>query len=242
MSTYYTLIDGKRYDRALLAQAKALTLGSGDGRISLADAEVLLTAVADGQGITPTEFRTLDYILQHFNLTAPAKALFENHAQQAVDYQRTIKQAANRFGVKDLSYLKFTAEEIELQTRLAGNVVGFDAMINTVFELLFTAEAGRETPFHIISSVLEIGRDDVANEIPRIQDKLRAYLASGQLWLVPHGVEPDESADFDFEPAENRETTIDNWICYLSLPELSDHLYWTIVPRNGDQPYLYGFN
>jgi len=41
MSSYYRIINGVSYDRALLESAEALTQGRGDGRISEADAKTL---------------------------------------------------------------------------------------------------------------------------------------------------------------------------------------------------------
>jgi hypothetical protein len=44
-------------------------------------------------------------------------------------------------------------------------------------------------------------------------------------------------------PPEQGESLQDNWIFFLSVPTLSDHLYWVIVDRKGQTaPYLYGFN
>ncbi|WP_141732788.1 hypothetical protein [Oligoflexus tunisiensis] len=44
-------------------------------------------------------------------------------------------------------------------------------------------------------------------------------------------------------PPEQGESMQDNWIFFLSVPTLSDHLYWVIVDRKGQTaPYLYGFN
>jgi hypothetical protein len=44
-------------------------------------------------------------------------------------------------------------------------------------------------------------------------------------------------------PPEQGESTRDNWIFVLHVPTLSDHLYWVIVDRRGqNEPYIYGFN
>ncbi|HAP69059.1 MAG TPA: cell envelope biogenesis protein OmpA, partial [Flavobacteriales bacterium] len=52
---YYKTIDGNKYDGELLELADKLTSGSGDGRISQADAGQLLEAVKDGDSYTDIE-------------------------------------------------------------------------------------------------------------------------------------------------------------------------------------------
>lgn len=72
--SYYKIIRGVRYDRELLDIADKLVTGAGDGRISKDDAVTLWEEAQDGQGVTPTESRTLQYILDHYNCTTAAKA------------------------------------------------------------------------------------------------------------------------------------------------------------------------
>ena len=44
-------------------------------------------------------------------------------------------------------------------------------------------------------------------------------------------------------PPEDGESPRDSWIFSLSIPTLSDHLYWVIVDKLGRRaPYVYGFN
>ena len=48
-------------------------------------------------------------------------------------------------------------------------------------------------------------------------------------------------------PAEYQESIEDNWVFFLSMPELSDHLYWAVVQRfrsseGGVIVSNYGFN
>ena len=53
-SSYYKLIDGKKYDRELLEAAEKY---AADGQISKAEAKALLEDAADGKGITGTADR-----------------------------------------------------------------------------------------------------------------------------------------------------------------------------------------
>lgn len=73
---YYIEIDGKKYDRDLIDTAKKAVEGRGDGRISKADAEVLLAKVKDGNKYTAIEKETIEYIRQHYKWTEEADEWF----------------------------------------------------------------------------------------------------------------------------------------------------------------------
>lgn len=73
---YYRKIKGKNYDRELLELAESLTSGRGDGRISLADAQKILSAVKDADAYTDIEKRTMHYVRDHFKFTKEADQWF----------------------------------------------------------------------------------------------------------------------------------------------------------------------
>ena len=74
--SYYKVIDGKKYDRALLEAAEAAVAGTGDGRISRGDAEKLLEQVKDGDKYTDVEKATVRYIRDNFKWTDKADDWF----------------------------------------------------------------------------------------------------------------------------------------------------------------------
>ena len=74
MSSYYKVIDGKNYDRKMLEIADEAIAGRGDGRISLADAEKLLTAVKDNNAYTDVEKATMRHIRDNYKFTPEADA------------------------------------------------------------------------------------------------------------------------------------------------------------------------
>ena len=57
--TYYKSIDGKDYDREMLEIADEAVAGSGDGRISIENAQKLLGAVKDANKYTDIEKATI---------------------------------------------------------------------------------------------------------------------------------------------------------------------------------------
>ena len=75
---YYKIIDGIKYDNALINEANNVIEGRGDGRISKKDIEIILKKITDANKITETEYRTAFYLLRDYNFTNPAKILFIN--------------------------------------------------------------------------------------------------------------------------------------------------------------------
>ena len=43
-------------------------------------------------------------------------------------------------------------------------------------------------------------------------------------------------------PPEQKESLEKNWIFFLKIKVLSDHLFWVIVDRTSGESYVYGFN
>lgn len=75
---YYKDIDGKKMDAGLIEAAESAVAGQGDGRISKADAEKLLSLVKDGGQYTDVEKNTLAYLRDHLKWTEEADAWFRS--------------------------------------------------------------------------------------------------------------------------------------------------------------------
>ena len=73
----YREIDGKKLDASLLELAEKLTIGTGDGRISKADAEQLFNKVTDGGVYAEMQKETIEYIRKHFIWTDHADTWFK---------------------------------------------------------------------------------------------------------------------------------------------------------------------
>ena len=76
--SYYKTIDGKKYDGELIELADKSVAGAGDGRISLADAKILLAAVKDGNDYTDVEKDTMKYIRDNYKWTDEADKWFRS--------------------------------------------------------------------------------------------------------------------------------------------------------------------
>jgi hypothetical protein len=76
--SYYRTIDGKKMDDVLLTMAEDAIKGAGDGRISRADAEALISRVTDGSSYTEVEKATMEYIRDNFRWTENADEWFRS--------------------------------------------------------------------------------------------------------------------------------------------------------------------
>ena len=79
---YYKTIDGKKYDGDLIEAAKKAVAGSGDGRISMEDAKMLLEKVKDGDSYTDIEKDTMSYIRDNFKWTEQADDWFRTEIRK----------------------------------------------------------------------------------------------------------------------------------------------------------------
>ena len=79
---YYKTIDGNKYDGELLELADKLTQGSGDGRISKADATQILDAVKDGAVYTDIEKETVAYIRANYKWTDASDEWFRTEIRK----------------------------------------------------------------------------------------------------------------------------------------------------------------
>lgn len=75
--SYYKKIEGVRYDRALLEAAQEAVSGRGDGRVSRADAETLLSLVTDGGRYTAAEEATVAWAKANLKWTDKARGWFD---------------------------------------------------------------------------------------------------------------------------------------------------------------------
>lgn len=80
--TYYKIVDGKQMDGTILDVAAQAVKGSGDGRISKADAAKIFRASKDGGKITKTEIITLAYVYHQYKWTDAASAWFAEELEK----------------------------------------------------------------------------------------------------------------------------------------------------------------
>ncbi len=243
--SYYKIIDGQAYDRKVLELAEALVAGQGDGRISQADAKQLYEAVQDGNLITAIENATLFYLLETLNFTDRAEAWLYGKVviRAPIELPSRIQSIlSDEFDVPRLEVV-YKLADIKAQEALSENQRGFIQALRIAVETILLDGNDQESPRAIVKEVFELFPGEVENAEEKIQLKVREFLSTGTLQLLPNLNWSDRDQDFDFSPPENGEMADTNWIFSLYLPDLSDHLYWIIIDRatSGDA-YIYGFN
>merc|ERR1712137_1362375 len=67
--SYYKIIDGVKYDRALLEAAEAF---AKDGQVGYPEAKELWKDAEDGAGVTDTEKATLEYAMKAYKFSQKA--------------------------------------------------------------------------------------------------------------------------------------------------------------------------
>lgn len=103
----YTTIDGKKLNSMMIDKATQLVKGGGDGRISLKDAEVLMTLVKADNILTNAEKDTLEYIYKNYLWTDHAEEWFRKELK---DWQPN--KAPIPMTVAELSKMHFSKMDV----------------------------------------------------------------------------------------------------------------------------------
>lgn len=95
-----------------------------------------------------------------------------------------------------------------------------------------------ESPLALIPEAMEKYVGNMSKQ-DQHKTKLIELINTGGLLCMPD-IEGASEKCFHAEEGESAEK---NWIFLLQIPELSDHLFWAIVPKDGKgKVYNYGFN
>ncbi|MDX2361873.1 MAG: hypothetical protein QNK23_13775 [Crocinitomicaceae bacterium] len=262
--SYYKTINGVRYDRELLDQAKDLVYRSPAKQLSLDDVQHLVLYATDAHLFTPVEKRTLNYISNTFNCNNEAKHWLNNDdyvnlsrisSRTISRYQLNFKDltgnpyalalkeiATNEFGFNNLevSVLEYEAQKQSYNTR---NVVSLEDAFRKALQSFLTDGKDCESPRSlIIEREQEGSRNSFPDEesfLKMIDERLRYHLNRGIIQLSYEKHDLDVAGSGSPEHGESCEL---NWGFYLDLPSYTGHLHWAIVDRTSGRTYNYGFN
>ncbi|MBX2871559.1 MAG: hypothetical protein KTR30_05650 [Saprospiraceae bacterium] len=220
IKSYYRVIDGLRYDRKVLDEADARTQGQGDGRISQDDAEFLLPLFGDFGDVTIIEERTLQYVLENYNWTEAAQNWFLERvtriSRQSQVSGLLIAILKYEFEFERLSLAYFEDEALQQMLDFENKVSLPDALRKVLDNLLNNTAEGA------IRANLSYYNDAEYKE----------FLEGGRLVLLPGDIASEPSLS-SFPTPLRGESLATNWILGLELFDLSDDIYWVIVPRDG---------
>ena len=135
------------------------------------------------------------------------------------------------FDLERLS-VEFDRQALHRQTLALPNRIDFPEAVRRAVRSLIEDDKDAESLRNLIGNIFEI--------FPETEN--REVLNDSRLILLDHPAE-DEEEEPEYLPPENGETIFENWIFGLVTNNLSDHLIWIVVPRDGKGvAYNYGFN
>jgi len=133
------------------------------------------------------------------------------------------------FGIEELEFI-FPFDEVSTQTALPGNEVTFIEALTLAIESFLEDDRDAESPRALLEFAAAPPCFDGGPAA-----RVRCFMNEpGSMIRLVTMAGP---------PAENGEGVEQNWVFFMTLPSLSDHLYWAIVDRSGVRDaYNYGFN
>lgn len=112
------LVDKKKLNARLLEVADVAVAGSGDGRISKKDAEMLLALITKDGIYTATERATVDYIHKNYKWTESARDWFRDQIKNLErDFQKLIRMTAEEVSIQHFSLIDVLSTEEERAAR-----------------------------------------------------------------------------------------------------------------------------
>ena len=230
--SYYKVIDGLKYDRKILNEADKRVEGVGDGRISKDDAEFLLPLFGDFGDVTIVEERTLSHLLKNYKWTTAAHNWFLEKVNR-ISKQSDIATQLQAIMKYEYSFQKFSLsysnDEALQQMLFFKNKISLADALRRALDNLLNSDDDR-TFLHTIGGLTN--------------ESGKAFLEGGLLNLLP-GKMSSEPSLASFPSPLNGESLADNWIFGLELFDLTDNIYWVIVPRDGEKEaynYIGGAN
>ena len=140
---------------------------------------------------------------------------------------------SEEFGLVNIT-LVIPAPEVHRQSTAFKNNVTFEDALRFAVKSFMEDDRDLESPLFIMKD----GSDMTEQEAKEL---LFEYLNSPDTSLELVSTDPDAGYPETFPT--NGESIQENWIFYLYIASLSDHLHFAIVKRSGERPtYNYGFN
>ncbi len=241
---YYKIIDGKRFDLALLNQVDTYISSASGNALSEAEVRAIGEAIKDSHQVTQIEKNTLEYIRSNYPLSAKAAKWWDENIKISDNLQQRIFLIKTRQRVPGLT-IEFDQKERFRQTNFGNNKLVFEEALAKALATLLASKNDAETPYNLVNELFSNIPAEAPDREDQVMDQVRIFFNTGRLGLLPEYDlnDPESWENLPYSIPEGNELVEDNWIFVLSLPDLSDHIYWAIVDRTGEKPaYAYGFN
>lgn len=137
-----------------------------------------------------------------------------------------------------LNGIKVNYDMIKLESLESDNAYSYLEALDIAIESFLTDSSNPGSPLSIVPAVMKSYRGNASRPQQNLEKLIELINSGGSLCM------PDiEGASNDCVHAEEGENIEENWIFLLRIPEVSDHMFWAIVAKDGkDEVYNYGFN
>merc|ERR1719235_2339107 len=125
MLSQYRSIQGIKYERELLDYAESTIAGGRS--ITKEHATKIWDMALDGNRVTPTERRTVEYIVENFKMNEAAKALLKANLSGDVQPARVQRKGSSYYrSIDGVSYDRKLLEDAESLAAKRGGFLSFD--------------------------------------------------------------------------------------------------------------------
>ena len=137
-----------------------------------------------------------------------------------------------------LNGLKINYDMILLESITTDDMYTYLDALDLALESFLTDKSNPESPLAIVPDVMKSYKGNASKPQQHLQ-KLIELINSGGTLCMP---DIDGASEKCFY-AEEGEDVERNWIFLLQIPELSDHMFWAVVSKDGkEEVYNYVFN
>jgi len=181
------------------------------------------------KALQPSSSKVIDTIEASASTPSASSLTPAPSAPAIASTETRIQNVLKHHGLPNIS-VDISTTVVAAQSTLPGNTVSFEKAFGKAIHSFLNSSDDIESPLSLFENEFE-------NPATRLMEFLNASTAQISL------VEGNEYVDgASWYPAENGEDVESNWIFALKINNFSDHLFWAVVPRNGEAPYNYGFN
>ena len=176
-----------------------------------------------------------------FDMDCKITASVDTDFGKNLDLSQTINRAVSLihedFGFKNVD---FAVDEVALAKQLKeNNPVSFLKALKSALINFLNDEDHPESPL----ALARIGAYENWN-LSNVKESLLDHHIS-HWYLIESLLSGPANLEFSYDPypPEEGESGAENWIFRLQIEQLSDHIYWSIVSKDGSKKtYNYGFN
>lgn len=217
--SYFKVVDGLRYDRKLLEAADKLVADERVKQISFEDAQLLFPIVGEFEDVSIIEERSVAYVMENYRWTAKAEKWFLEQLgplRKQSEVGPFIQYVLDReYRFKRFEFAYSQAEAYQQMLAYEGTVTLNLALSRALYSL-----------------VNDTGEKSLKSLFSYVDEPITEFLEQTRLVLLP-GDMASEPALSSFPSPSRGESIRDNWLFGLDLFDLSDDIFWVVVPRDG---------